>query len=152
MKYTDKVKNILIAMTACIIWVSLVDMAKPYLYYGRTIAQWYLPFVLVSSEPTFLQKFFSSCIVAPIWETLTYIILPIKLAQRLTPELVTLVMICAGLLFGWEHNFGQHGVLIQGVLGIAMGWVFIKNSDYYSPIIFHSLWNIFVVFLAKAYN
>lgn len=55
-------------------------------------------------------------------------------------------MILIGIVFGWLHGSFEH-IFIQGVAGIAFGYVYLKNGySYLSAVAAHSLYNFLVAF------
>jgi len=98
--------------------------------------------------------FFLACIMAPLWEEIVFRYFPLRLAQAIekavAPEqpkinLVLPAVMFTSVIFGLVHG-SVFNILFQGVSGILLAWVFLKNNSYWSAVILHSLWNTMLLF------
>ena len=134
----DKIKNICTGYTAMIIWVFFISLLLNFLW--TPLQFFYIP------EPIQYTIFFT-CIFAPLWEELAFRVIPIKLALNLNPESLPAVVALSSIIFGFGHG-GVENILIQGVMGVILSWVYIKNNySYWSSVSLHALWNITVTIL-----
>lgn len=107
-----------------------------------------------STEPvSMFYIFFMMCICAPIWEEVAFRYGPIKLARVLGPAAVMPTVVLSSIVFGWGHGNEVHSLLQQGVGGLILSWVYIKNGDSIkSSILLHFVWNLtcfFNIFLNR---
>lgn len=139
MKLIDKVKNVTLMLTCSIIWVSV--MVK------------FLDWIRNSASDVSEYLFFS-CLCAPIFEELMFRHVPLQLtklvqlpSEALKLKLLMLTVLLSSLIFGLAHGRGWESVLIQGVGGLALCWVYIKNGySYWSSVTAHALWNLICLF------
>lgn len=106
-------------------------------------------------EHTKLGLFFFTVIFAPLWEELTWRWFPITVARQfkkhLNVDLLWPIVVVSSINFGWGHGNGPISLLLQGVGGFALSYVYIKNGfSYWSSVAAHALWNLTVVFLIPA--
>jgi membrane protease YdiL (CAAX protease family) len=134
----DKFATISTGYTIAILWCYFITLVLNFLY--TPFGQYYNP------EPIQHTIFFT-CIFAPLWEELAFRVVPIQLGLKIDPQIVPLVIVLSSLLFGWGHG-GVVNLLIQGVMGLVLSWVYVRNNySYWSAVILHSLWNTTVTIL-----
>lgn len=100
-------------------------------------------------------EFFFGVIFAPLWEELAWRYAPITLAQQLKKhcnlDLLWPIVIISSIHFGWGHGYGPISLLMQGIGGFALSYVYIKNGfSYWSSVAMHALWNLTVIFILPA--
>ncbi len=79
------------------------------------------------TSPVFL--FFLVCFFAPIFETIIFQWFPIKILQKITSNVVFIVLIDA-ILFGLAHwGLGSFYMAVMIAPGIVFAWSFILYSD-----------------------
>jgi membrane protease YdiL (CAAX protease family) len=138
LKLTDKCKNIATAFVLKLAWVMFIaffinDLQKEQL-------------LLQVESPKLV--FFMACVWAPIWEEVVFRWAPITIAKGMNEKLLWPVIIISSAIFGWGHGEGPYSLLIQGMGGIMLSFLYIKNNySLWSSIVLHSMWNTFVIFL-----
>ena len=102
-----------------------------------------------SSEPPFYVMFLRGCVIAPLWEELAFRYAPIKIAHalnisgdRYSNPLLLPIIIISSVIFGFGHGGGISSLMIQGVMGVIMSWVFVKGG-YKEAVLTHAGWNLF---------
>lgn len=131
----DKIKNLVFCFVIMFLWVHGIIA---FLNYLNT------PFQLTPQV-----SFFLSCIVTPIWEECYYRLAPLTAASILHKKLVAPAVIFTSLWFGVDHGQGSVSILVQGVGGFALAWLYLKNRSIVWPILFHMAWNTYFMFLAS---
>ena len=107
--------------------------------------QEYNPF---GETPSFGYMFFMGCIWAPIWEEAAFRLAPITIAKYFGKEFIPPVVIISSVLFGWGHGNGPTSLLIQGVSGLILSGLYIKNNySYLSSVTAHFIWNLLTIFV-----
>ena len=92
-----------------------------------------------------------ACIYAPIVEEFIFRVGPISLVKD-KPKLMFPVVILSSALFGWLH-YGAASLPIQGVLGVVLAAIYIKNGySYWSSVLLHAMWNAYVIFILDKLN
>lgn len=133
-----KLINIGVAFLLCIIWVFFIEHLL-----GIIDTRF-----LFALPPSNLQVFFYSCIMAPLWEEVTFRYAPLEISRKFNHELLIPIIVIASAIFGWGHGHTIDHILIQGVMGVIFSVLYIKNGhSLSSSIILHSLWNTFVIFI-----
>jgi membrane protease YdiL (CAAX protease family) len=123
----SKIKNIITGFGIYLIWVTLISGIFKYLYSLPTPAA---------------LNVFMACIVAPLWEELVFRVAPLQIAKGFGEKYLIPVIIISSAIFGWGHGEGTYSILIQGVLGAVLSWVYIKNNySYWSVVAVHAMWN-----------
>lgn len=93
-----------------------------------------------------LTMFVMACVVAPLWEELAFRHLPLTMAKKLKLDPMHVLMM-SSIIFGWGHG-GPTGIMLQGVGGFILGYVYLKNGySYWSSVFMHFLWNYIVIFV-----
>jgi membrane protease YdiL (CAAX protease family) len=136
-----KIKNIIFGYILSLIWISFVSYLYTVLGYEEIIEE-------SESNDSFYYFVFISCIWAPIWEEALYRYGPITIAKTIGNQHIMPVVIITSCLFGWGHGQCHEGVLVQGILGLILSIVYIRNNySYLSSVILHSLYNLTLLFL-----
>lgn len=92
------------------------------------------------------QMFFWACIMAPLWEEYAFRHFPLTVAKKLGIDPIR-TLIFTSILFGLGHQ-GLVGLLLQGVGGFIMGYIYLRNGySYWSSVAMHFLWNFTVIFI-----
>lgn len=146
MTLLDKAKNITFVLFTGLIWVTLISRLFQWLS-GQTWPDMYVPNISL--------YLFSSCILAPVLEELTFRAIPFQ-AMRLAEgkmteanylKLTWIVVAFTSIVFGLAHGNGFYSVLVQGVVGAGFAYVYLKNGySYISAVITHALWNLACLF------
>lgn len=130
----EKIQNVCVALVAVIIWVICIDKVIGILH---TPAQF--------GSPTYFDLL-GVMLFAPLWEELAFRVGPFFLVRIFGKNLLVPVFIMSCIVFGWLHGYGIISLLIQGVCGIALAWVYVKNGfSYWSSVALHALYNTFCV-------
>jgi membrane protease YdiL (CAAX protease family) len=133
----DKLKNVFAVFGAYTVYAFLV-------YH---VIFWFMP--ELSSQMSLYKfawsTFFTICVLAPLTEELFWRFIPIKIMLMLDfpKKLMWLIMLGISACFGWYHN-GAVTVIAQGVFGVMLSWLYIKNDSYWLNVLAHFLWNFFV--------
>jgi membrane protease YdiL (CAAX protease family) len=139
MSFSQKIKNIVFAYGGSILSVVFFIL----------VLKRYAPRYLYQLGPTQSQQIFAACVVAPLIEEVIFRLLPIQIARRIFAEkfedfkyyFVVLLAVIFGGMHGWIGN-----VFIQGVGGVFLGWVYIRNGySYWSSVTVHALWNFMLM-------
>lgn len=95
---------------------------------------------------SFLYILFFTCISAPLWEEVVFRWFPLYLTRKLSRDYKIPIILATSAIFGYMHG-GPWNVWVQGVIGLIMACVYIKNDyHYWSAVILHFLWNYMVTF------
>jgi membrane protease YdiL (CAAX protease family) len=132
-KFIDKLKNLVFCFAILFLWVNGI-----------------IAFLKVLDTPfqfTPQLSFFLSCIITPIAEEIFYRGAPITIAKVINPDLVKPTVIFTSLWFGYDHGHGSISILIQGVGGFVLAWLYLKNQSIVWPILCHAMWNTYSMFL-----
>ena len=166
---SGKVANILAAFAINILWVILI-----FAVFVVIMPRWVNPihFRVPKTFPSADDIFFT-VLMAPLWEELAFRYVPYRIAQwfellmrkidyllldkKLLSKhlpvtanfaLMIPIMVCATLIFGWGHGNGTISLLIQGVGGLLLSIVYIKNNySYWSSVTLHAMWNTLCYFI-----
>lgn len=99
----------------------------------------------IGASYNLLPEFFMSCLFAPLWEELAFRYVPITIARNAGHKYILPIVVGSSIFFGVLHG-GVINILIQGVGGILMSYVYIKNGYcYWSSTAYHFLWNAMLV-------
>lgn len=148
-KAKRKIRNIILAFLAILVWTSILRYgAFPAMEH---IVYQYLGFNaigLLEIKSVTVWDLVKSILVAPAWETLAFIAIPIYVAKRFDEKLVLPVLGLSTIIFGWGHH-GNVGMVMQGMMGVIFAWVYIKNNYHFlSAFIVHMAWNAFVSYVS----
>jgi len=105
---------------------------------------------------TALGTFFFGCILAPLWEELVFRHAPLLIAKKFKKKLkidfTWPIVIISSVIFGWGHGFGPISILIQGVGGLILSFVYLKNNNsYWSAVATHFLWNFSLIYVFPSF-
>lgn len=146
MKLSSKIKNITFAFVINVVWVLILMSFLRNLNTADLLMQ--------VDEPEFV--FFMACIWAPIWEEVAFRWFPITIANKFDKKfgmgLLWPLVIVSSLIFGWGHGNENWpapiAILVQGVGGLIMSILYIKNNNsLVSSMVLHSMWNTLVIFI-----
>lgn len=105
------------------------------------------------ADEDWLLIFFLACIMAPLWEECVFRYSVIKFGQTLdqlkviwgASTLLPLIL-TSSIIFGILHG-SVINILIQGFLGAAFCWLYLKNNNsYWSVVAAHAIWNFLAIF------
>ncbi len=161
-----KIANVLLAFALNVVWLVFI-----WWIFVLLTPRWIQPlgFAVPKYFPS-AEMIFFGIIMAPLWEELAFRVAPYKVAKwfeslmwkvdlllykekakqygTATFTLMLQVMIMAIIMFGWGHGNGTVSLLIQGVGGLLLSIVYIKNNySYWSSVALHAMWNTFCLFL-----
>lgn len=132
-----KLFNIVAAYGVMILWTIFITN----FYTAIHVSQFYRPVDNV-------YMFFTSCVIAPIWEEAAFRFGPLEVIRG-NDKFLLPVVVMSSVLFGWLHGGPSH-IMIQGVFGVIFCWLYIKNGySYVSSVILHSLWNTSMIWGLK---
>lgn len=131
----DKIKNLVFCFVLMFLWVNGIIM--------------FLNFLNTPLQLTPQVSFFLSCIVTPIAEEAMYRGAPLTIASTLNKKLITPTVVFTSMWFGYDHGMGSVSILIQGVGGFVLAWLYLKNRSILWPIILHAAWNTYSMFLSN---
>jgi len=141
-----KVGNVIVAFFAMVIWSAFVVWITSLLAGEKTYSD-------SEREGSVAFNLVMTCILPPLWEELKYRVVYLKVAKFIdratnaNGEIIILGMLVSSIDFGWGHGFGIYSLLMQGVFGLMLAWVYIKNGySYISSVALHFLWNTYVIF------
>lgn len=141
MSIKDKAVNVIAAIGFMFVWLLFISFWYDIVYDAYFNAQFYF-----REPPSFTQRFWLSCIMAPVFEEIFFRKGSIDLAQRYAPDKLWLIVILTSLAFAWWHEYGYWAILVQGVLGLVSSILYIKNENSLtSSIILHMVYNFFCV-------
>lgn len=131
-----KVGNVVQAWASAFLLVVGINLLIGYIF-----AQ---PFHPIQKDIISFSRFLYACVVAPFAEELIFRHLPLQIASRYKnfDQIKWYLVGVLAVIFGWLHG-SYFNVLVQGVVGFFMGWVYIKNKmSYLSAVGAHFLWNL----------
>ena len=103
----------------------------------------------VAADPA--MSIFLAIFFAPITEEVLFRMLPLTFAQKHNDPRFTRAMVVGicGIVFGLAHGHPIN-VFIQGVVGLCLGWLYLKNSEsqmtsYLSCVMVHAAYNFTVM-------
>ena len=112
-----------------------------------------IPFFPGGYLPARVEGFIFSCLIAPLWEELAFRHGPLNFAKAIGKQAVMPMVLITSVWFGWMHNNGNESIILQGVMGFVTAMVYIKNGfSYWSAVILHFLWNVFIMFVLPIYR
>jgi membrane protease YdiL (CAAX protease family) len=141
-KFKNKVANILIAYVIVFVYVFSINKFINFLDPPIPVPDFGGADESSPSVIFLLFTFFFAVIWAPLWEELVFRHAPALLAKALGEKFLLPIMIISSALFGWGHGNGPESLLIQGVMGFILFYIYIKNGySYWSSVTLHALWN-----------
>lgn len=98
--------------------------------------------------------FLFTVIITPLWEELFYRHIPLQFVKEVNEysgrDFTTLMVLLSSIIFGISHDNGIFSILLQGVGGVVLCLVYIKNGySYWSSVIVHVIWNTFALYFLK---
>lgn len=150
-----KLKNVVFAWGLDVIWTVIMifflswmfgwfDVIKALQNSAMLPIYNYISFPLQQRE---FSYFFMACIFAPLWEEALFRYFPLEIARHSKnfKWIAFPVIVGSALIFGWLHG-SVLNIIFQGVSGILLGWVYLKNDSYWSSVLLHSLWNTMIIY------
>lgn len=140
---SSKLANIVVALGVALLIICVLS------------ASFKLLFGVDSRYPAFTKSpvsgvyLFYLCVMVPFLEEFIFRFLPIEILKNteIFKRHKWYFIILIGIIFGWAHG-SIINVYCQGVVGIALGWVYIRNQySYLSSVTLHSLYNFLVAFI-----
>lgn len=134
--------NIILGATFIILlWVAFITKILPSLAILTPFGNAYTP----------LGAFLFTCILGPIWEELVFRVAPLeishKLSNALSEDFTIPTIILSSFAFGWMHDLGTISLLLQGMGGVLLSYVYIQsNRNPFCPILVHILWNFTLLY------
>ena len=144
----EKWKNFALAFGVAVLWV--IIMHELYmLLYPPTFPSLPPPVITSYSFLRFLQIFVWGCVFAPVIEDVIFRWTPINLMESLkwSKDSILYGVIITSALFGWYHAMDYYHIIIQGVVGVILSWLYIKNKSLLMNILFHTVYNFYFIFL-----
>jgi membrane protease YdiL (CAAX protease family) len=147
---SGKFKNLLFAFSMNLIWVTMtvlflhkvgIDMLQIKESLQSTVFGLQLE---KDGSIEFYGIFFLACIFAPLWEEAVFRYFPIRWAFSMG-NMLTPMIVMSSMIFGIMHG-SILNILFQGVGGLIISWVYLKNGSYWWSVLSHSLWNIMIIF------
>ena len=134
-----KLTVILAGFSVIVLWLILVSYILQHLQ--NSLGEW-----------NRVGNFVSVVIFAPLWEELVYRHAALQIAKKLNKSLkknfIPSVIIISSAAFGWGHGEGQVSLLLQGMYGVVLCYVYIENGfSYWSSVTVHALLNLSVCYL-----
>lgn len=143
---TNKAKNILVAWSAMVIilfitttFLHIITPPDPWAgFFGNDD----------DSKPSLrllIYLLFVGGVLAPIGEELVFRHFPLQMVKQYNLQKIQMpVILLSSIVFAWCHG-GAINILIQGVGGLLLCWVYVRNGyHYWSSVIVHSMWNTFL--------
>jgi membrane protease YdiL (CAAX protease family) len=138
-KLLHRIGNIIFAYSFIMSWIWMT----------YTLVNRWVPMQV--DEPNHYFSLFMTVIWAPLWEEAVFRHAAIQLARKIDEAVIFPVCLISSAIFGLGHRFGAISILMQGVAGLALCWVYIKNGySYISSVIVHFLWNFTVCMLGSS--
>lgn len=148
--FVGKVRNIFAAYALSVCWLAFAVAFLTLLYtpLGEIPKVAYKPFLqfpFFSPPPQYL--FFFAVIFAPLWEELAFRVAPIRLMKILGgKKTLPYVIVLSSIIFGIGHG-GVENIIIQGISGLFLAGVYIKNGySYWSSVAVHAMWNFMLMY------
>lgn len=161
-----KAKNVFGAFGFLVIWTTFIIFALTSILFhqvtysaisheihvGIPILQWFGPVAQFGWwEETWFGSFFFACIFAPLWEEAVFrhfALTLVKGSSNFKKNIVPIVILTS-CIFGYLHG-SIINMLIQGVAGLVLSAVYIRNGfSYWSSVSLHALWNFFLMYLLQ---
>lgn len=141
--FLGKVSNVAVAYVFLFVWTTLISFFYRWLLAEDPI----FPFQIdgVYQHPV-LVMFFFSCIIAPFIEEILFRVWPIQVIKATgKKELLLPTILFSSIIFGLLHN-GSQSILLQGVFGVVVSILYIKNNySYWSIVALHAIWNFTIM-------
>lgn len=143
----EKAQTIGFAFCILVLWITFTQALYNICFKSVVTVNFSLQIAKMITIPTAFGMFFLTCIIAPLSEELLFRCLPISILSRIDNgkymwQIIGIISIIFGLLHGSSFN-----ILIQGVLGVVLSYVYLKNDkSYWSCVILHFLYNFYVIY------
>jgi membrane protease YdiL (CAAX protease family) len=139
----QKIANIFVAIGVSVLLVCILGVGFKLLFGEES------RYPVFQKMPVTMNYLFYLCVMVPFLEELIFRHLPIYILKK--TEIFNrnkwYFIALIGIIFGWMHG-SIINVWCQGLVGIALGWVYIKNNySYISSVCAHSLYNLLVAFI-----
>jgi membrane protease YdiL (CAAX protease family) len=132
--FYEKIKTIGLCYLISIIWIAIASVVMAHFQ----IPEDHYGFSTYPGPATF----FWVCIFAPLWEELAFRYAPITIAKGFGTQYIPPVVVISSVLFGWGHGHGPYSLFIQGIGGLILSYLYIKNNySYWSSVTLHFLIN-----------
>jgi membrane protease YdiL (CAAX protease family) len=131
---TNKIIVLLLSFITCMLWAYIWDIVVNYMGYPYEISEEY---------ETIQHSIFYSLIFAPVWEELAFRYAPLEIAKIIGEKAVLPTMVGMSCFFGWIHYGNPESVLLQGVIGFILSYVYLRNGLFWSMLL-HAMYNIAV--------
>ena len=133
---TKYLTNTFVFAVIALLWIFLLQITRPLFITDTPFGSYY----------TALGTFFFSIILAPLWEELIFRYVPIKLTAKIHKntghDYSLYAILISSTLFAVGHGNGQYSILLQGILGVGLCYLFILNKmNYWYNVLAHALWN-----------
>lgn len=93
--------------------------------------------------PTLRFNLFMAVIIAPVTEEILFRWLPVRFADQAPRRLFVPIIVLSQFIFGYIHGAGGLSLMIQGLGGFLMCWLYIRNGrNLWWTISYHMLWNL----------
>lgn len=144
--FLGKAGNVLIAFVIMFVTMLFVNFLYSWLFSGHIefpgFEQITFGPIWVYDHP-FLVEIFLSVLLAPLIEELFFRHFPIQIIKATgKKELLWPTILFTSALFGIMHD-GYPSILLQGVGGLLLSIVYIKNNySYWSSVALHAMWNL----------
>lgn len=136
--FISKILTIIAAYALCMFWSNFASAIITTLGYP------YDETITFTTESD-AHAFFYAIIFAPLWEELAFRYAPITIAKNLGKENLWPTIVGMSCFFGWIHYSNPESILLQGVIGLILSVLYIKNGySYWSSVIVHALYNLTV--------
>jgi membrane protease YdiL (CAAX protease family) len=135
-----------------------------YIYWGWASGQNVPDILYVSLIKSLALTLFFAVVLAPLWEELVFraywfwkklrkrdkeeMLLPEDMRLKLGRMPIWDFVIFSSIIFGIAHG-GPINILIQGVGGMFLSYVFLRNGrSYWSAVVLHALYNLTIILIA----
>lgn len=143
---SGKITNIILCWGAITLWLIISKWALSF-----------VPYPIFHLNVSYIGRFDGndfaySCIFAPLIEEVMFRAAPIEILRRtgLLKQIGIPVILFISIVFGLMHGDASR-VFVQGICGLALSWLYIKNGfSYASTVTVHFLWN-FTLTIALPY-
>lgn len=139
--FYGRIKNIALGFIVMVIWLHIII---PFFNFVEP-PEPPDPFFIVPKE-TFIHILVFGVISAALWEEVVFRWFPLYLTKKLSNDYKIPVILATSAIFGYIHGGPWH-VWVQGVSGLVLACVYIKNGyHYWSAVILHGIWNYMCFF------
>lgn len=143
---TRKWSNFLLLFIAENLWMigfmSFVSLLWP--MFGKYVPppSYNDPIEMIYGE-TKIWTLFVACIVAPVFEEILFRWIPVRFAEQASRRLYVPILVMSQFIFAYMHGVNEFVYFIQGIGGLALTWIYIRNGkNLWWSIGYHALWNL----------